>query len=89
MAYFGLILLEYDCKKNDELWGGDRYSSSEIPEESFSQYIMLSYKEAYDFLEKFLDERISWLDKQFESIDTLTKSLNDIHYQNIYKQVRN
>ena len=88
-VYYYDELLEYDCKKNDELWGGDRYTSSEIPEESFSQYTMLGYEEAYDFLEKFLEERITWLDKQFESIDTLTKSFNDIHYQNKFKQVRN
>lgn len=71
------------------MWGGDRYTSSEIPEESFSQYTKLGYDEAYDFLEKFLDKRINWLDKQFESIDTLTKSFNDINYQNQHKQVRN
>lgn len=88
-VYYYDELLEYECKKNDELWGGDRYGTSEIPEEIFSRYTMLGYDEAYDFLEKFLEERINWLDKQFESIDSLTKSFNDTHYQNIYKQVRN
>lgn len=73
-------ILEYDCKKNDELWG-DRYSLRDYDENAdydncFSDYTGMGYAEAYQFLEKFVNDRVNWLDEQMSSKDTSFDSIN-------------
>ncbi len=41
--------------------------------------IFMSYDKAYNALNTFLDKRIPWFDKQFESVDTLIASLGYYH----------
>lgn len=75
--------LSYDCKKNDELWGYRYSMKQEDPDFDYNNfyldYASLGYEEAYDFLYKFVTERIAWMDEQMSSreqfYDSIAKTL--------------